>query len=306
MQIDKEALTLLRKLQTLGESYIIGGYLRDTLCGLQPKDVDFATCASVEVIKDTFPQFYATERGLAFGVAKIKYKGTEYELSFYSSRNDFLRSLSVRDLIVNSIYHDGEKLVDLFGGMEDIHNKILRAHPDSFAYYTERPQQFLRVIRLQSQLGFSLCPKLHAFLQKHTALLDELSETRIQEEGYKILSSPYPLLSIQTLMSYELMPEHSILKAKKKILPTTNNLTITIGVLIAEMGLQPTLAFLNLFKLAHKYTEKAERIANVLDTNAVPHNPSLLNQLIQIKKIQFQTQPEKFQQFLTSIRKKKP
>ena len=43
MKLDKNIKLILKILQENGQGYIVGGFIRDTLLGLEPKDCDFVT-----------------------------------------------------------------------------------------------------------------------------------------------------------------------------------------------------------------------------------------------------------------------
>jgi tRNA nucleotidyltransferase/poly(A) polymerase len=295
---------LLKKIQPYGETFIIGGFLRDNLCGIKPRDVDIATCASIETIKKMFPQFHATEKGLEFGVARIKYKQKEYEVSFYENKEKFEDSLRKRDLTINTFYHDGETLFDPFSAKEDIKLKRLAAPKGSLPFYSEKPQQFLRVIRFQSTLGFELDEELFHFISQNTSLLKKNTENRIQQEGYKILLGRYPFLSIKTLTKLDFIPKINVKNPMLEMNTSSSNIDIAIGVLVAEIGIESTLSLLHFFRISKKHQEKAMQLSPFLTEEKQPTKPQTLNELIRIKKIQFQEEPERFQSFMKQFRKK--
>ena len=54
-RLDDDAVTVVRRLQQSGhEAYLVGGCVRDLLCGLEPKDFDVATDAHPNRIKRLF------------------------------------------------------------------------------------------------------------------------------------------------------------------------------------------------------------------------------------------------------------
>ncbi|QST03094.1 CCA tRNA nucleotidyltransferase (plasmid) [Pontibacillus sp. ALD_SL1] len=303
MIIEPRYLHILNKLQTAGPSFIVGGYLRDKLAGLKPNDVDFATCASMEAIKTLFPSFHGTEEGLRFGVGRIRHNNETYEISFYDNLSAFESSMFTRDLTLNSLYHDGEHLYDPCQGAEDIKENTLRAHPLSFELYPEKPQQFLRVIRLQGVLGFSLDPSLQEFLQEHTHLFYLNTTNRMVSEGYNILLSSYPLASLQSLSSFSLIPSLPPTPEFFPIRPKAMKMEITLGVLASMLGEEAVLSFLRLFQLSNKYEEKLFSYLPYLNEKSIPEKSHLINEMMLIHKTLYQNEPDRFKKYLRAYKK---
>lgn len=72
---------LLEKLENRGfKAYIVGGFVRDRLLGINSYDVDITTSASPDQILETFKDFKTIELGKKFGTIKVLYQGQEYEI----------------------------------------------------------------------------------------------------------------------------------------------------------------------------------------------------------------------------------
>jgi tRNA nucleotidyltransferase (CCA-adding enzyme) len=197
--------------------YIVGGAVRDKLLGLPVRDRDWvvvgATAADIETllargykpVGQDFPVFlhpatheeYAlarTERKVAAG-----YKGFAVQASPEVTLEEDLRR---RDLTINAMAEtdDGE-IIDPYGGMRDLRNRVLRHVSDAFA---EDPVRILRVARFAARfapLGFALEPETNALMQRMVAAgeVDALVPERVWQELQRALGETRPSAFFETL-----------------------------------------------------------------------------------------------------------
>lgn len=135
--------------------YLVGGAVRDGLMGKRTSDYDYvvvgATKAEMESkfghnVGASFPVFLAPN-GDQYAMARREKKTGAGYLGFTCEADETItlaEDLMRRDLTINSMAKDIEtgEIVDHFGGMQDLRNKILRHTSEAF---TEDP---LRVVRL--------------------------------------------------------------------------------------------------------------------------------------------------------------
>lgn len=166
----EKALSILKKLNDNGhQAFIVGGAVRDSLLGKNPKDYDISVNSPVGDILNLFPSGKFIDPSQAFPVVLVD--GVEIA-SFRKdvvgkSRRDltsFEVSVSIfddairRDISINSLYMgvDG-KILDPTGfGFEDIRNKVIRLNGNAQERLMEDPLRALRVVRFAARLGFSL------------------------------------------------------------------------------------------------------------------------------------------------------
>ena len=152
------------------ESYIVGGCTRDLFLERAPKDWDFTTNATPEQIISLFPEtFYENDYGTVGAVFEnpsdpslkvIEITPYRLEAKYSDNRrpdavtfsNKLEEDLKRRDFTINAIAYDVEKgeAVDLFGGKEDLKNKIIRTVGDPHDRFNEDALRILRAIRLQA------------------------------------------------------------------------------------------------------------------------------------------------------------
>lgn len=135
--------------------YKVGGFVRDTLLGLKPKDIDYVVVGATpeqmlamgySQVGADFPVFLHPETQDEYALARVErkvgvgYHGFTVDASPEVTLEDDLRR---RDLTINSMAMDDEgNIYDYFGGQEDLKNKVLRHTSEAFS---EDP---LRVVRL--------------------------------------------------------------------------------------------------------------------------------------------------------------
>jgi len=179
------------------EAYYVGGCVRDKLRGVKSVDVDIATNAKLKKIKELFPK--ARIVGEAFSVALVDnvevatfrqdgpysdFRHPDY-VKFVSSIEE---DLSRRDFTVNAMAEDREgKIIDLFGGQEDLKNKTIKFVGEPEQRITEDPIRALRACRFAALIGGKIEPaSKKAILDLHN-LLENVAKERIQLELNKIL-----------------------------------------------------------------------------------------------------------------------
>jgi tRNA nucleotidyltransferase (CCA-adding enzyme) len=214
----QKALPVLRKIEGAGyEAYFVGGSVRDTLLGQPIHDVDIATSAFPEEIKQLFPR--TIDIGIEHGTVLVLEEEEQYEITTFRTESayqdyrrpdhvEFVRSLEEdlkrRDFTINAfaLKEDGE-IVDLFHGLEDLENQILRAVGNPNERFHEDALRMMRGIRFVSQLGFQLSEETAEAIQKNHALLEKISVERINIEFVKTLLGQNRKRGMETFVETE-------------------------------------------------------------------------------------------------------
>lgn len=152
------------------------------------KPVTFARYGTCKFVLNAFPE----DEIEAVQTRKEKY--TDYnsrnpETAFGTLEEDAKR----RDLTINAIYLNvstGET-VDLFRGVEDITDNVLRTTSDPDFVFQDDPLRILRVIRFAGKLGWKIENNTLNSMTKNADRLSIISKERITEELKKILTSDY-------------------------------------------------------------------------------------------------------------------
>ena len=199
--MDKIIKNVLNELDRHGfESFLVGGYVRDTLLGIKTFDVDICTSA---LPKDIHAIFSICSNN--YGGANLKLDNLNIDITTfredgtYTNRHpeevkyitDLKTDLKRRDFTINAICMDkNDKVIDLLDGVDDLNNRVIKMIGNPDDRLKEDPLRILRAIRFATVLDFAIDEKLMLSLKENASLVSTLSGVRIKEELDKILSSP--------------------------------------------------------------------------------------------------------------------
>ena len=112
------------------------------------------------------------------------------DVTFTSSlREDLMR----RDFTINAMAYNEEKgLVDLFGGIQDLNDRIIRCVGNPTERFDEDALRMFRAVRFAGQLNFNIEKGTLAAIEAQHAFLKDVSAERIQIELLKLLISGHP------------------------------------------------------------------------------------------------------------------
>ena len=203
-EISKGAKTVLDILYSNGyEGYIVGGATRDMIMGIPVNDFDITTNALPEENLKIFKDFRVIETGIKHGTVTVVVDKENVEITTYRTDGEYkdnrhpenvsftrslARDLGRRDFTINARAYDGKgKFIDLFGGKEDIQNKIIRAIGEPEKRFEEDALRILRAVRFSSTLGFEIEPDTKKAMEEKRHLLKNISKERIAAEINKFL-----------------------------------------------------------------------------------------------------------------------
>lgn len=185
------------------EAYIVGGYVRDYLLGVESKDIDICTNAPIEVIMKLFKG-----RGIAFRqyyAFHIDENGYSYDITSYRKELRYRRNkpseialakdlgtdLLRRDFTINTLAIDPNgRLIDLLGAMKDINAKVLKVVGDTDKKLREDKTRIIRAIRFACTLDFDLSAEILDFISsKRVHLVNEIPGEYKKDELDKIFDS---------------------------------------------------------------------------------------------------------------------
>lgn len=203
LKLTKDIRDILDILNANGKGYIVGGFIRDCLLGLEPKDCDFCTDIGYSKLKNIFKDYFPKEIGKAFGIIQINYKGKSYEIAklrrdttFTSLRNvtevefidDIYEDLKRRDFTVNAIAYNGKNLIYASKlEKEDINNRVLRFVGDGKKRIKEDPLRMLRGIRIAGEKDLLILETTKEEIKECKSEIKRVSIERVQDEFFKML-----------------------------------------------------------------------------------------------------------------------
>ena len=185
------------------EGYLVGGCVRDALMGKIPHDYDLTTNALPHEIINCFEGYRVIETGIKHGTVTVVSDGENVEITTYridgaykdnrhpeevNFTKNIHEDLSRRDFTVNAIaYSPRDGYVDVFGGREDIQNKLIRCVGCADTRFNEDGLRIMRAVRFSSVLGFSIEADTADAIHRKCGLLKNISAERKFSEFKKLI-----------------------------------------------------------------------------------------------------------------------
>jgi len=207
VEIPKKVEYIIEELGNNGfEAFAVGGCVRDTILGRNPQDWDVTTSASPMDVKRIFKRTIDT--GIQHGTVTVMLDKEGFEVTTYRIDGEYEDSrhpkevtfttnltedLKRRDFTINAMaYNPKSGIVDEFGGIEDLDNKIIRCVGVAKERFTEDALRILRAVRFSAQLGFEIEAETREAAKELAPTLKKISRERIQSELSKLMVSPHP------------------------------------------------------------------------------------------------------------------
>lgn len=215
------AIHIINRLVDQGHSaYLVGGCIRDSIMGREPKDWDIATSAKPEEVKAIFEHVIPT--GEKHGTVTVIFGPDVCEVTTFridgdysdgrrpdsvAYTDDIVQDLSRRDFTMNAIAYDlvKDEFIDPFGGIEHIRQGVIHTVGNPVDRFTEDALRMMRLIRFIAQLNFTPEPMGFLSVVKLNESIKGISMERIRDELVKILMSPKPSQAIGDLYITGLM-----------------------------------------------------------------------------------------------------
>jgi poly(A) polymerase len=190
---------------------LVGGPVRDVFLGRPVSDLDLATDATppqvLAIARDWADKVWET--GIEFGTVGLRKGDTIFEITTYRSETyvpgsrkpagirygtSLEADLGRRDFTVNAMAArlPSMELVDPFGGLRDLRDKVLRTPGSPEDSFTDDPLRIMRAARFTAQLGFTVAPEVAAAMRQLAPRLAVVSAERIRDELTKLLLAPGP------------------------------------------------------------------------------------------------------------------
>ncbi len=193
--------------------YLVGGAVRDLFLGRTIHDLDFTLPR--RAIKFTFlvadklgyPAYVLDQERDA---ARVVISPGGITIDFAALRGQtlqedlYLRDFTINTMALPALEFDMSKVIDLFGGLNDLKQKVIR--PTNDKVISADPLRALRAVRLAVELDFSLSADTEELIQEHRPLMRRVSGERIQDELVRILNSPRPAEGLAYLGRLGLYP----------------------------------------------------------------------------------------------------
>lgn len=203
-------ITLIKK--EFPSFFLVGGYIRDLFLGRIANDRDYVVSGKLD--RERIKRLSDQLGGSFFiikNLARIVFEDKEIDITFTDEPLE--RDLSKRDFTINSLAWSPETgIIDLYGGLEDIKKRIIRAI--SRENLRADPVRILRAYRLAAEIKGSIEPSTRKALSELRFLLRTSAKERITSEIIKLLNLEEPDRYIKMAIDDKIL--HVILDVSNK------------------------------------------------------------------------------------------
>lgn len=216
---------LFRRLSRIADArgvraYAVGGYVRDYYLRRPSTDIDVVVVGSgIEIAEALAAELHARVSVFkTFGTAmvrtregvEVEFVGARRESYTRDSRKPVVEAGTLeddqrrRDFTINAMAWalNGDafgRLVDPFGGMDDLEECTIRTPCDPDVTFSDDPLRMMRAVRFAAQLGFDIEPETFDAIRRNRERIRIVSRERIAVELNKIVLSPMPSIGFELL-----------------------------------------------------------------------------------------------------------
>lgn len=225
-------LNIIKKIGVLGDemkisSYLVGGYVRDSLLGRDLIDIDIMVDKDSLLFSKQLAKKLNVNKTVDFEkflTSRIPHKQCEIEVANARSEayekesrkpsqikettieDDLIRrDFTINSLAVSLNSKSFGELIDPFNGITDLNNSIIKTPSDPDITFIDDPLRMLRAVRFAAQLEFSIDPHIKKSIRKNKDRLRIVSQERITAEIIKILKCNKPSIGFYLLKELDLL-----------------------------------------------------------------------------------------------------
>ena len=228
-----EALPVMQQLVDAGyEAYFVGGSVRDMLLHKPISDVDIATSATPQEVKEIFS--HTVDVGIEHGTVMVIHHKEGYEVTTFRTEEGyedfrhpdkvtFVRSLEEdlkrRDFTINALAIGiDDQLMDFFDGIGDLERQCLRCVGDAKERFNEDALRMFRAVRFVGQLGFQIEEKTKKAISLLKMNLSKVAVERMKVEFEKMIQSSFRKEALQLFVETGLYQACPLFDGKDEIL----------------------------------------------------------------------------------------
>lgn len=231
-QLPKHIFNLLRLLGNVGDElnmpvYLVGGFVRDLLLGVENYDVDLVVEGNAINYAHKLEEYFNVRvvEHEKFGTAIVIFKDYDLRIDVATARIEYYeapaelpkvelstikKDLYRRDFSINAMAVklnplEFGKLIDFFGCREDLEKGIIRVLYN--LSFVEDPTRILRAVRFEQRYNFRIEERTQELLKDavENGYIEKVTGQRLREEFEKLLNEPDPLKAIRRLAEFNVI-----------------------------------------------------------------------------------------------------
>ena len=190
------------------EAFAVGDCVRDALLGRKPFGWDIATNASLDKLKELFPE--AQVHSQKYSILRMEFIEEHYDdegkfagedgiivdigtyrrggLTFSDKIED---EVARRAFTINAIADNPYKIIDPYNGREDIKKKLIRTTRPAEELFREDPIQMMKAIHYAAELDFDLTKDVFEAIANNYRLLESVSIDKIRDEFTETITASH-------------------------------------------------------------------------------------------------------------------
>ena len=185
------------------KAYLVGGYVRDRILGIESLDIDVNTNATPKEVRALFGDSCSVNDD--YGSVIVNYKNIRFEVTTFRKEldysdgrhpdkveyiDDLYQDLVRRDFTINTLCIDDEgNVIDFLAGNDDLVKRVIKTVGDANIRFSEDALRILRAVRFAAVLGFDMDEDVKIAIKNNRHLLKNISYNRKKDELEKIFSS---------------------------------------------------------------------------------------------------------------------
>jgi len=271
--MDKIIINILKKIEKSGfKAYVVGGYVRDYILGIETNDVDICTNARPIDIKEIFNLNKLSND--EYGNINIKTKKYNIDITTFRREKNYDKhspksidyvddvkiDLQRRDFTMNSILIDSKgNIIDYYDGVKDIKDKVIKCIGKTDFKLKEDPLRILRALRFSIIYNFKLDDEIKLFIKSNKHLIKNISYYRKKEELDKILFCKNKLEGLKILND---------LKLDKELEISYKNIKYSSDIL----GMYTQIDFSSNYPFTKNEKDIINKVREILNNNVIDNN----------------------------------
>jgi len=187
------------------EVYLVGGYLRDLIRGIDSHDRDY-------IVRGNVLSFVRTIRKRTGGtIIEFKFKDTVrlalktgHTLDFSHLEGTLEENLSQRDFTMNALaWSPGKGVIDLYNGINDIHRRVVRSISEK--NLIDDPLRMLRAYRFSAEIDGTIDPATRRIIKQNHMMIHFSSDERITLEMFNLLNAKQSSTHLKMALADQLL-----------------------------------------------------------------------------------------------------
>ena len=184
------------------EAYIVGGFVRDKLLGINTSDIDICTSATPKEVLNIFKNNVKVIE--EYGAVKLTLDDNTVDITTFRTEENYINNkptkvnytkslkddLLRRDFTINTICLDKElNIIDPLNAINDIRHKLLKVVGNTEQKLEEDATRMLRSLRFMAVYNFTLDKQLYDYILSNKEKFATISYTKRKEELDKLFKN---------------------------------------------------------------------------------------------------------------------